>query len=267
MLLKYYNNIIKGIIVIMYLKNIISKILPPKYWFIAGRAHQRLVSIFYLGNQVICPCCNKSYREFLPYVSGKEKRFNCTCPNCGSDERQRLIWIYLKNRTDFFSKHYRVLHIAPEIYFQKIFRKMDNLDYISADLCSPIAMIKMDITDIEFEDNSFDIILCSHVLEHVLDDRLAIKELYRVLRPGGWGILQVPIDYNRSITYEDPSIVNPKAREKAFGLSDHVRMYGLDYKDRLEEAGFIVRIDDYSKELEYNKYGLSMEEKIYLCNK
>lgn len=145
---------------------------------------------------------------------------------------------------------------------------MSNLDYISADLNSPMAMVKMDITNILYEDNSFDVILCSHVLEHVVDDRKAMRELFRVLKPGGWGILQVPI--LRDKTFEDPSIVSPEDRERIFGQKDHVRIYGRDYKDRLEEAGFTVKVDGYVRELgddKIKKHGLSEDQDIYFCAK
>jgi predicted SAM-dependent methyltransferase len=145
---------------------------------------------------------------------------------------------------------------------------MSNLDYVSADINSPLAMVKMDITNIPCEDNSFDTILCSHVLEHVMDDQKAMRELFRVLKPEGWAILQVPIDCERDKTFEDPNIVSPEDREKFFGLSDHVRVYGLDYKDRLEKAGFKVKVDHYVKNLGddmVEKHRLWRGEDIYFC--
>ncbi len=147
---------------------------------------------------------------------------------------------------------------------------MPNLDYVSAGLDSPLAMVKMDITNIAYGDNSFDAILCVHVLEHVMDDQTAMSELFRVLKPGGWAILQSPIDLNRDKTFEDPNIVLPEDRERIFGQNDHVRIYGRDYEDRLAKAGFALKVDSYVKDLGpvlIKKYGLAKDEDIYLCSK
>ncbi|MBE7444979.1 MAG: methyltransferase domain-containing protein [Planctomycetia bacterium] len=229
-----------------------------------------LKSLIYIGKQVACPCCSGNFRKFLPF--GVKARENALCPRCKSLERHRLLWLYLKNKTNFFSDtdNLRVLHFAPEYFFQKIFKSMPNLDYISADLSSSSAMVKMDITNILYEDNSFDVILCCHVLEHIIDDHRALTELFRVLRPGGWAILQSPIDLKRDKTYEDTTIVSPQERERIFGLKDHVRIYGRDYKDRLEKAGFTVKVDAYVRELGddmIKKYCLAKDEDIYFCMK
>lgn len=147
---------------------------------------------------------------------------------------------------------------------------MPNLDYISADLDSPLAMVKMDITNILFENNSFDVILCSHVLEHIIDDNKAMRELFRVLKPGGWAILQTPIDLKLDKTFEDHSIVSPEERERFFGQSDHVRIYGRDYVNRLLKAGFEVTVESYPKDLSPNiikKHVLSENEDIFFCTK
>ncbi len=157
------------------------------------------------------------------------------------------MWLYLQNETDFFIKNYKVLHIAPEQEFLRKFKRMSNLNYISADLYSPIVDVKADILDLPFEDESFDIIFCNHVLEHIEDDAKAMSELYRVMKPGGWGILQVPMKNSLEKTYEDFSIKDPKERQKHFGQYDHVRWYGMDYFDRLEKAGFETEINFYSQ--------------------
>lgn len=217
---------------------------------------------------MFCPCCGWHFRKFLPY--GAMKRPNVGCPRCDSAERHRLLMLYLKNRTNLFSDNLRVLHFAPEYIFQKSFESMPNLDYISADLDSPLAMVKMDITNILYEDNSFDVILCSHVLEHVVDDQKAMRELFRVLKPGGWAILGSPMDLNRDKTFEDPSIASPEDQIRTFGYPGHVRIYGRDYKERLEKAGFTVRVDSYVRELSpdtIKKYGLMRDEDIYVCTK
>ena len=249
-----------------YLIRLVKAIVPERYHPTLGEIYRICRSFLYIGNRYICPCCGWRFRTLLPY--GNKKRPNVGCPRCNSAERHRLLWLYLKNKTNFFSDNLKVLHFAPEYIFQKTLRFMSNLDYISADLNSPMAMVKMDITNILYEDNSFDVILCSHVLEHVVDDRKAMRELFRVLKPGGWGILQVPI--LRDKTFEDLSIVSPEDRERIFGQKDHVRIYGCDYKDRLEEAGFTVKVDGYVRELgddKIKKHGLSEDQDIYFCAK
>ncbi len=244
-------------------KNIPRTVLI-KFSFIFGK----IMSVFYIGNKVECPVCGKHYRKFLPYgVQGGDNRL---CPSCLSLERHRLIWLYLKKKTGFFTDNLSVLHIAPEQPFIKRFEKMQNLKYITADLESPIAKVKMDIREMPFDDNSFDVLLCNHVLEHIDDELKATKEIYRVLKPGAWAILQVPLDSSRETTYEDASITDPKEREKHFGQYDHVRLYGRDYPQRLEKSGLKVKADDFvstfSKE-EIERYRLDKEEKIYFCQK
>ena len=162
-----------------------------------------------------------------------------------------------------------MLHIAPEAQLSRILTHVKNLDYLSADLSSKRAMVKMDITNIQYPDNSFDIIYCSHVLEHVPDDRQAMSEFYRGLKPGGWAILQVPLA-DRDVTYEDFSITDPVEREKHFGQHDHVRWYGRDFTDRLVQSGFDVKIDGFVRELDpglSRKCGLMLSEDVYLCRK
>jgi ubiquinone/menaquinone biosynthesis C-methylase UbiE len=147
---------------------------------------------------------------------------------------------------------------------------MNNLEYITADIESPLALMKMDITDIPFEDNSFDVILCNHLLEHVEDDRKAMREMYRVLRKNGWAIMQPHIEIKRASTLEDSSVTSPEERERLFNQRDHIRVYGLDYANRLEEAGFMVHVEPYLKGVEkekLEKFSLSVNEDIYLCKK
>ncbi len=149
------------------------------------------------------------------------------------------MWLYLQ-QTDFFTSFYKVLHFAPEQAFYQRFKKMKNLDYITTDLHSPLADVKTDITDLPFADDEFDVIFCNHVLEHITDDQKAILELYRVMKPCGWGIFQVPLDENRAETFQDDSITDPKNRTRIFGQYDHVRVYGRDYFDKLKAVGFRV---------------------------
>lgn len=157
------------------------------------------------------------------------------------------MWLYLKNETDFFSAPYKVLHIAPEQAFFQRLKKQSHLEYITADLFSPIVDVKADLVNLPFEDHSFDVVFCNHVLEHIIEDRKAMNELYRILKPGGWGILQVPLKRSLETSYEDFSITDPKERTKHFGQYDHVRWYGMDYFTRLKEVGFKVEALEYSK--------------------
>jgi len=186
-----------------------------------------------------CPICQKT--SFYFDLFGVTPRENALCPHCGSLERHRLLYHFLKEKTDFFAGNCRkMLHIAPEACFESLFEKQFEKNYITADLYKPNVKVKMDIMDIQYEDDTFDIIYCSHVLEHVADDRKAMKEFFRILKKDGWAILNVPII--RDKTYEDPSITAPEEREKIFGQYDHVRAYGPDYIDRLREVGFSVEV-------------------------
>ena len=203
---------------------------------------------FYLkGKNYTDPIDGKSFRKFLPYGYGAQ-RPNVLSPSTLSLERHRLLWLYLKDETDFFTSQKKVLHMAPEQCFLKRFRKL-NHEYTTADLYSPIADVKADITALPFEDNSFDVIFCNHVLEHIPDDTKAMQELYRVLKKGGMGILQIPQDLSRETTFEDDSITDPKERAKIFGQYDHVRVYGRDYFDKLRSIGFTVNEVDYTKKV------------------
>ena len=203
---------------------------------------------FYLkGNNYTDPIDNKSFRKFLPY--GYEvQRQNVLSPSTLSLERHRLLWLYLTNETNFFTSKKKVLHMAPEQCFLSRFKKL-NHEYITADIDSPIADVKADIVNLPFTDNSFDVVLCNHVLEHIQDDTKAMKELFRVMKKGGMGIFQVPQDLNRDVTFEDNSITDPKERAKIFGQYDHVRVYGRDYFDKLRSVGFKVEEVNYSQKI------------------
>ena len=186
--------------------------------------------LLYKGDNVYCPVCDRSFRKFLSYGSKVVHRENVLCPYDLTLERHRLMWYYLQNHSDFFTKkELKLLHIAPEQCFHKKFKEQENLIYLTADLESPIADIHFDLHEIPLEENSFDVVFCNHVLEHVQDDKKCMSELYRIMKPGGWGIFQVPIDYSRAEKYEDASIKSPEDREKHFWQKDHVRLYGLDY--------------------------------------
>lgn len=220
-------------------------------------------SMKYRGNSVFCPVCQGSFSGFVDSSVG-------SCPACGAGARHRFFFLYLQSRTNFFSERLKVLHFAPEHCFFRRFRKIANIDYLSADLNSPRAMKKVDMTAIPFADESFDVILSSHVLEHVPDDRKAMRELCRVQKKGGWSIHLVPIDYSREKTYEDASVNSDELRQRIYGHHDHKRIYGKDYGKRLQDAGFNVHVIDFCAELsgeERKEYGLRESGKIYLCEK
>ena len=210
-----------------------------------------LLSLYYKGSKYTDPIDGKSFRKFLPYGYGKQ-RPNVLSPSTLSLERHRLLWLYLKNETDFFTSSLaskKVLHFAPEQCFLKRFKSLKHFDYTTTDLNSPIADVKADICDLPFENNSYDIIFCNHVLEHIPHDTKAMKELYRVMKPGGWGIFQIPQDLNREFTFEDDTIIDKAERAKIFGQYDHVRIYGRDYFDKLRSVGFKVKAVDYTSKL------------------
>ena len=191
------------------------------------------------------------------------------CPICGSLERHRLVWLFLERRTDLFDgRPRRILHVGPERCLEARFRQIPSLDYLSADIEDPAAMVRIDITDIPYADKYFDIIHCSHVLEHVVNDRRAMSELHRVLADDGWAILQVPI--GAAHTFEDPTVTDPKDRERVFGQSDHVRIYGPDYFDRLEAAGFSVQRvagREFVSEEEAQRISVDLGEVIPICRR
>lgn len=230
--------------------------------------------------KVECPCCGWRGKEFLP--NGVEVRKNARCPKCDSLERHRMYYLYLREKIPV-DKDVKVLHFAPERILTRLFRSFTNVGYLSADIDPHKAMRKEDITGTSFADNSFDIIFCSHVLEHIEDDGKAMRELLRILRPDGFAILLVPVKerFNGRIidsTFEDFSITNPSEREKVFGQRDHVRIYGRDYKQRLEKAGFHVTIDKFIESLPealVNRYALLPQHAsasetdgwIYYCTK
>lgn len=240
--------------------------VPRKYLQRVAGVGFSILSIVYRGGAVTCPICKKSFRKFLPY--GRiNARPNALCPSCMSLERHRLIWLYLQNTTAFFKEKLHVLHIAPEACFISRFEKIHGQNYITADIESPLAKVKMDIHAIPFKENTFDVVLCNHVLEHVNDDILAMKEITRVLKSNGFAILQVPFfSPIPETTFEDFSITDPQAREKAFGQDDHVRKYGKDYTERIQRAGLRPFEDHYAASLsaeELVKYGIVKQEIIY----
>ncbi len=243
--------------------------IPRPYLIKMSYLASPFLSVWLKGNTYTDPIDGKSFKRFLPY-GYREQRPNVLSPSTLSLERHRLMWLYLKNDTSFFQESLKVLHMAPEQCFLSRFKKMENLDYTTADLYSPIVDVKADILDLPFEDNLFDIVFCNHVLEHIEDDHKAMSELYRVMKPGGMGIFQVPQELDRKITYEDNSITTPEEKAAHFGQYDHVRVYGQDYFHRLRKVGFRVEEVDYSNKISpdlIEKYRLAKGEILPVCFK
>lgn len=228
------------------------------------------LALYYSGNKYQDPIDGKKFRTMLPYGYNKVRE-NVLSPSTLSLERHRLLWLYLKNETNLFHDECKLLHFAPEQAFYKRFKKFKNINYTTTDLVSPLADIKADICDLPFEDNTYDYILCNHVLEHIPNDKKAMQEIFRILKPGGMAILQIPIDTSREKTFEDDSITDKKERTRIFGQYDHVRVYGKDYYRKLEEIGFKVLQVAYAKdnlsENQIDKYRVQKDEVIPVCIK
>lgn len=239
--------------------------LLPRPWLISLSLWFRpLIKWYFKGNRFTDPIDGSSYRKFLAY-GYKTSRPNALCPGTLSLERHRLLWLYLTRKTTLLEQALKVLHIAPEQVFFSTFKNLTHWDYTTTDLHSPIADVKADICDLPFEDSSYDLIFCNHVLEHIPDDLQAMKELYRVLKKGGTLIAQVPLEATRDLTFEDDSITDKAQRTEIFGQYDHVRIYGKDYYQRLETVGFKTERIDMLKTLspeEIEKYALPREEHI-----
>jgi len=244
--------------------SLLIRYVPRKYLLRLSGIGFRILGIFYAGKDVECPVCNHTYRKFLPY--GRiNPRSNALCPHCLSLERHRLIWLFLRERTNFFTQPLDVLHVAPEQCFMKAFEKRHGEKYITADIESPLAKVKMDIHHMPFADRTFDVVLCNHVLEHVDNDIQAMSEIHRVLKPNGFCILQVPFfSPVPAVTIEDPSITSPREREKHFGQDDHVRKFGKDYAQRINRSGLLATPDTFALEIvDPGRYGISKNEIVY----
>jgi SAM-dependent methyltransferase len=239
--------------------------------------------IRFFGLSGKCPFCRARLRRFLPFglelpvlaekqIVGGGFRENALCPVCGSLDRERLVYLYLVNRNNDFSKPCSLLHVAPETQLKKTLMRSSNLRYFTGDLLDSTVMTRMDLTHIPLPTDSFDAIICNHVLEHIPEDYRAMAELYRVLKPGGWAILQVPISLRLESTLEDFSISTPEGRELTFGQRDHVRIYARDYASRLAHAGFQVEVFDWRADSgkfggPKNLYGLLEGERLYVAGK
>jgi SAM-dependent methyltransferase len=239
--------------------------IPRKYLIRLSYVFRKISQYTNKGNNVECPVCKATFRKFLPY-GYEQVRDNALCPKCLSLERHRLVWIYLHECTSFFESPLKVLHIAPEQCFEERFKNLGNLEYITADLESPLADYKCDVQNLPFGKNEFDIVICNHVLEHVDDDKRAMSEILRVMKPGARAILLVPMDFNRKDTYENPSVQSAKERKLHFGQYDHQRLYGLDFPERLKNIGFKIPEKNYLDEIPDEKkirFGLPKVELMY----
>lgn len=235
------------------------------------------------GLRYQCPMCRAHLKAFLPggehhavladkSVVGGGWRPNVFCPICGSYDRERLTYLYLKNRPHLLCRGAKLLHVAPEDNLSSWLRSKADLDYVSADLARGDVDLNIDLTQIPIPNSTFNAIICNHVLEHIPNDRRAMAELFRVLKPGGWAMVQVPISLYLVATYEDFSITDPMDRERAFGQNDHVRIYAMDYVDRLKQAGFAIELfrwprnnRDYGGQ--NNKFGLIDREIVFFASR
>ncbi len=257
---------------------VLKKILPEKIF-------KRLLGVYTQvklhGDTYHCPICKRSYSAFYSAgfdfpvlkeldVVGGGFRKNVRCPGCNSGDRERLFFLYLKNVLKVDTERLSILHVAPEESVQLYLKSLTNISHESIDLGSERADKKMDIQSLQYPSDTFDVVICNHVLEHIIDDGLAMREMYRVLRKGGTAILQVPISLKLAETFEDPAVVSHEDRERVFGQSDHVRIYARDYKERLEKSGFSVQVVPYAKVLGNElstKYALNAREDLYICRK
>lgn len=251
------------------IKSTYQKVFSAKSRLQFHFVYNKLRGPLYFGNNYYCNCCDHNFRTFIP--KGRIPRENAECPYCGSLERTRLLLLYLKNNTEIFTKPLKVLHIAPEKCLFDIFINLD-IEYVDGDIDPLMATHVVDVTNIKYADNYFDIIICSHVLGHVPDEKKAISELRRVLNPNGIALIMTLIDKNNKATFEDEEIISASDRAANYGEPDLCRLHGLDFKDRLAESGFKVEVIDYRKFIDSEmahklSVGDGNRELIFCCNK
>jgi SAM-dependent methyltransferase len=264
------------------LANAIKSIMPESVYNTLRETLRSANAMRYGGNRYHCIFCNGNFSTMLPQgfdasaykehqVIGGGYRLNTKCPRCLSGDRERHLYMYLqKYQSHLFTQPSKLLHVAPEKNLHRVFTKTPSIDYLTVDLKSPRADLKMDITQLTLDNDTFDVLICNHVLEHIPDDEKAMSELFRVLKTGGFAILQVPISWTLDATIEDLTISDPDEMYRRFGQIDHVRIYGPDYIKRLERVGFKVEVIDFISELqpeETARYALYPEEKIFVCHK
>lgn len=268
------------------LKALAKAVVPKQFRLLRYTLYERIryypELLFSLGRRLECPICGWKFRRMRPggfdypvltekRVVGASYHYDEVCPRCLSNSRERLLFLYLRTRPDFFSEPKHVLHIAPEPNLGKILRQNKNIKYITADLYEPNVMTRVDVMQMPFSDHSFDVVICNHVLEHVSNDKRAMSELYRILRPGGWAVLQVPVALALETTIEDPTATTDLRRIDLFGQRDHVRLYAQgDYVERLKSIGFTVVVEQFALSLmaaDVPRYALTPEEVIFVAFK
>jgi SAM-dependent methyltransferase len=262
----------------MDMSSFLQKYIPHALWKTLTHAY---MNIKLMGSTYTCPLCGRSYRKFYAAgfdfpvlreldVVGGGFRENVRCPGCNSGDRERLFFLYMRDVLKVETAKLTILQVAPEESVQKVLKSLKNISHESVDLDSPRADKKMDVQNLLYASETFDIVICNHVLEHIIDDLRAMRELHRVLKKGGTAILQVPISHTLTETFEDSSVQTASDRERVFGQSDHVRIYAQDYEERLRTCGFSVQAIPYAhvvgEELT-RKYALNPRENLYVCTK
>ena len=268
------------------IRNLVKQLVPERLRLLRYNLYEKAryypEIVFSLGNRLECPFCGWHFRRFRPagfhYPVIIEKRVigghwheDNVCPRCMSNARERLAYLYLKDRTSLFQNPARLLHIAPEPQLARVLKRSSNIKYVSADLFEPGVMSRFDIQKTPFADETFDVVISNHVMEHVSDDSVAMREVHRILKPGGWAMLQVPIALALDRTIEDPTATTDEQRIERFGQEDHVRLYSRpDYIARLQAAGFSVTAESYALALGSHKvqrFGLVEEEEVFFALK
>jgi SAM-dependent methyltransferase len=265
------------------MKTLLKAIVPERYHGSLKEAACRAYTVLYAGDRYECPFCGHRFRRMIPRglkhgvlfdkrVVGGGWRRDAFCPGCSSYDRERLVYLYLKNKTSALTAASKILHIAPERVLEKLFRKVPGIDYTTGDLFSKVVDVKLDVTAIQFPDDAFDLTLCNHVMEHVPDDRRAMREIFRTLKPGGMAIIQTPVSTVLQTTDEELADIPEAERIRRFGQRDHCRIYAQDYVQRLSSSGFAVETFRWKDEPEKfggveNKYALNPEEVVFVCRK
>ncbi|MBC8319529.1 MAG: methyltransferase domain-containing protein [Bacteroidetes bacterium] len=268
------------------MKDLILNLLPDQFLRSIKKIYLKMRGYYYIGNKYNCPICEYNFRKMLPggfdldvikekNIIGGGRRNNNICPNCQSTDRDRLVFMYLKHETEIFKNKVKILHIGPEPSLYNRLKKHSNIFYVTGvKYTEGIYYHKdidtMDLLELPSHDGEYDMVICNHILEHIINDTKAMSEIYRVLSHNGIAILQVPLSNLLETSYEDYSITCPKLREKHFGQFDHVRIYGKDYVKRLENAGFKVQsyypvFNDITDEL--NRFALNKDEKLIIAHK
>lgn len=269
------------------IRNLVRQLVPERVRLLRYTLYEKAryypEIVFSLGNRLVCPFCGWRFRRFRPsgfhypiiiekqVIGGHWHRDN-VCPRCMSNARERLALLFLKDRRpSLFEQPARLLHVAPEPQLAKVLKRFSNIKYVSADLFEPGVMSRFDIQQTPFPDQTFDVVICNHVMEHVGDDSAAMAEIFRILKPSGWAMLQVPIALKLDRTIEDPTAITEAQRIERFGQEDHVRLYCRgDYIQRLEAAGFDVDAEQYPASLgseTVDRFGLVADEEVFICSK